>query len=117
MREELYFVIMGKPENMKMYFPKLKRFYKLRQAFEDAPTLYGLAFSVDKFSKIHPMIQGMMCIPGNKNIDTDLHIVNDKMAEFGKDRHSGRGLHIERLETREAMEHYILSCKGEIINL
>ena len=103
MSETLYFLIFGNPKAMKKAFPKNSQFYEMEQIFLAAPKLYGLAFLVEKSKSLHPMVQGAMCVPGSWNMDSDLRIVNDLMAEFGKpeDRHRGKGLHIDRYETAE----------------
>lgn len=103
MSETMYFLITGNPKAMKKAFPKNSQFYEMQQVFPDAPKLYGLAFWVEKSEPLHPMVQAAMMIPGNWDLKTDLHIVNEEMAEFGKpeDRHRGKGLHIDRYETAE----------------
>lgn len=118
-QERLYFIIFGKPESMKKAFPKMSQFYELMPIFPGAIKLYALTFSTDKSESLHPMIQAAMMIPGSWDIKTDLYIVDEWMSELGKpeDRHSGKGLHIERCASFEQMEKYILSCEATIVQL
>ena len=104
---------------MKKAFPKRNEFYELMPIFPGAINLYALTFSTDKSESLHPMIQAAMMIPGSWDIKTDLYIVDEWMAELGKpqDRHSGKGLHIERCTNFEQMEKYILSCDVRIVQL
>ena len=102
---------------MKKAFPKMSQFYELMPTFPGAIKLYALTFSTDKSESLHPMTQAAMMIPGSWDLKTDLHIVNEDMAEFGKpeDRRKGKGLHIDRYATAKDINAELSGYKLKMI--
>lgn len=102
MREQLYFVISGLPQDMQAAYPKLKRFY--RGVDENEHEYYALIFSTDKSKSVPPMTMGLLCIPGAVLRRDEWQIENDNLAYY-------LGLTVKRVETREAMEEFGHSCE------
>ena len=108
MREELYFVIMGWPEDMQAAYPNQEEFY--RGVDENGHEVYALTFSMNKSkaSSLLPMVQGLMCIPGAVTEYAEWQIQSDELARY-------KGLTVKRLATREALDAFGHSC--EIVQL
>jgi hypothetical protein len=106
----------GDPKVMTATFNKCIEFYELDTILTKS---YALTFWADKSEQLHPMKQAAMMIPGSWDLKTDLKISTDWMAILGKpeDRHAGKGIYIERLETIEALNEHLSSGNAKIVTI